>query len=65
MSSFNTSSPQCGESYSFSSGDLSCSCPSLLEYDWDSDEDKEDSHIDNGVDEDKEDSRIADGVCTE
>eukprot|EP00957_Ditylum_brightwellii_P049542 3757997-Ditylum_brightwellii.AAC.1 len=67
MSSFNTSSPQCGKSYNFSSGDSSCSCPSLLDYDWNSDEDKgkEDSRIDNFVDEDKEDSRIANGVCTE
>eukprot|EP00957_Ditylum_brightwellii_P178428 13590620-Ditylum_brightwellii.AAC.1 len=60
MSSFNMSSPQYGESYRFSSGDSSCSCPSLLDYDWDSDKDKEDSCIANGVDEDEEDSRIAD-----
>eukprot|EP00957_Ditylum_brightwellii_P086934 6616784-Ditylum_brightwellii.AAC.1 len=67
MSSFNMSSPQCGESYSFGSGHSPSSCPSLLDYDWDSDEDKEeeDSHIVNGVDEDEEDSRIANGVCTE
>eukprot|EP00957_Ditylum_brightwellii_P193404 14726521-Ditylum_brightwellii.AAC.1 len=65
MSSFNTSIPQCGESYSFSSGNSSCSCPSLIDYDWDSDEDKEDSRIADGVDKDKEDSRTADGVCTE
>eukprot|EP00957_Ditylum_brightwellii_P158110 12035031-Ditylum_brightwellii.AAC.1 len=52
MSSFSMSSPQCGESYSFSSGDSSCSCVSLIYYGWDSDKDEEDS-------------RIADGVCSE
>eukprot|EP00957_Ditylum_brightwellii_P058746 4454092-Ditylum_brightwellii.AAC.1 len=49
MSSSSMGSPQCGESYSFSSGDSSCNCPSFLDYDWDSDEEKEDSRIANGV----------------
>eukprot|EP00957_Ditylum_brightwellii_P027192 2055305-Ditylum_brightwellii.AAC.1 len=65
MSSFNTSSPQCGESYSFSPRHSSFSCPLLLDSDWDSDKDKEDSCISDGVDEDEEDSCISDGVCTE